>query len=410
MESRLGELVRPATYALAEHYRSLGLRWRVLTLPVMTSLLLSIVWRQIPSVTTAAQVLAREPLLWTPPLKVSQQALSQRLRCLPAELFGEVLGRVLPDLLARAQARARPRPPAIARALAHFPRIWVVDATTLEAVFKRVGALRDAPGTVLGGKLLGVLDLPSKLPVELWLDGDADANEKSFVERLLAMLPRGTLLLIDKGFYSFALFDRLTEGGCWFATRARALAAFRVERVLLDTPTVRDRIIRLGVYRSNPCRHPVRLVEVFAGGSWRGYLTNALDPAALPAADVVDLYGRRWRIEEAFLIVKRLLGLSYLWTGAANGVRLQVWATWLLYGVLIDLSDAVAEELEVPLDRVSVEMVYRGLYHFAVAHAKGEATDPVAYLAAQTDLGILKRRRKHREPKPLDIPTQELNL
>jgi len=410
MEARLADLVSPATYALAEQYRSLGLRWRVLSLPVMVALVLGVIWRQVPSISTAARLLARESLLWAPPVRVSQQALSQRLRCLPAELFREVLREVLPTLLARAHARRRPHPQVIARALAHFPCLLVADATTLEAVFKRVGALRGADGTLLGGKLLGLLDLPSKQPVELWLGEDANANEKSFGDRLLAALPEGALLLVDKGFYAFAFFDRLTEGGRWFVTRARALAAFRVERVLLDTPLVRDRVIRLGVYRSNPCRHPVRLVEVLVGGEWRGYLTNVLDPEVLPAADVVDLYGRRWRIEEAFLVVKRLLGLSYLWTGAANGVAMQVWATWLLYAVLIDLSDAVAEELEVPLDRVSVEMVYRGLYHFTVAFQRGEATDPVAYLATQPDLGTLKRRRKHRERKPLDLSIQELNL
>ncbi len=106
-----------------------------------------------------------------------------------------------------------------------------------------------------------------------------------------------------------------------------------------------------------------------------------------------------WLIEDAFLLVKRLLGLAYLWTGSANGIALQVWATWLLYAVLIDLSDQVAEQLSLPLQAISFEMVYRGLYHFTQAYQKGQATDPIAYLAApaQQDLGIVKRRRKHRE-------------
>lgn len=410
VEARLAELISPATYALAEQYRRLGLRWRVLTLPVMVALVLTLIWRQVPSVSTLVRVLAREPLLWVPPQRVSQQALSQRLRCLPAELFGDVLRAVLPELLARAAARQRPRPPVVTRALEHFPHVWVADATTLEAVFRKVGALREAAGTVLGGKLLTVLDLPSKLPVHLWWDEHPAANEKSFLDRLQAALPVGTLLVLDRGFYAFPFFDWLTEHGSRFLTRARALTALTVERALLETPTVRDRIIRLGQYRSNPCRHPVRLVEVCVGGVWRAYLTNVLDPAVLPAADVVDLYGRRWRVEEAFLLVKRLLGLAYLWTGAPNGIQLQVWASWLLYGVLVDLSDAVAEELDVPLERISLEMVFRGLYFFAGAFQRGQATDPIAYLAAQIDLGIVKRRRKYRERAHLDRLPPELKL
>ncbi len=54
------------------------------------------------------------------------------------------------------------------------------------------------------------------------------------------------------------------------------------------------------------------------------------------------------RIEDAFNTVKRLLGLSYLWTGSINGIKLQIWATWLFYSVLVDLGDAVADEISLP--------------------------------------------------------------
>jgi hypothetical protein len=73
---------------------------------------------------------------------------------------------------------------------------------------------------------------------------------------------------------------------------------------------------------------------------------------------------------------------------------MQRWATGIVYAVLIDLTDAVAEELRQPFAALSVEMIYRGLYHFAQAQQRGEADDVVAYLAAQAkSLGILKRKR-----------------
>jgi hypothetical protein len=98
------------------------------------------------------------------------------------------------------------------------------------------------------------------------------------------------------------------------------------------------------------------------GTTWYRYVTSVLDPAVLPADVVADLYRRRWRIEEAFFVVKRLLNLSYLWMGSVNGVLLQVWSTWLFFAVLIDLGDAVAEELMLPFDQISLEMVFRGIY------------------------------------------------
>jgi hypothetical protein len=140
----------------------------------------------------------------------------------------------------------------------------------------------------------------------------------------------------------------------------------------------------------------LRLIEVRSGKTWHSYLTSVLEPTVLPPYVVVDLYRRRWRIEEAFNTVKRLLGLSYLWTGSLNGIQLQIWGTWLFYAALVDLGDAVAEELALPFDRISLEMIYRGLYHFSVACQKGQATDPVKYFAAPEtqDLGVVKHLRK----------------
>jgi hypothetical protein len=366
----------------------------------------------VPSVAELSCLLEREGLLWAPKRLVSSQALSLRLRCLPATLFHQVLTEVLPIVAQRAATRSRPLPPVIARLQRHFPCVWAVDGSTLEALFKKVGLLREVPETVLGGKLEAVLDLATKLPVHLWLDDDPAANDKRFLDRLKASLREPTLVVMDRGFYSFPFFDWLPEAGHGFVTRARTLTALTVERTLRETPTARDRIVRLGQYRSNPCRQPVRVVEVQIHGTWRAYLTNVLDPEVLSAADVIDLYARRWKIEEAFLVTKRRLGLSYLWAGAVNAVAMQVWATWLLYAALIDLTDAVAEELDQPLDALSVEMVYRGLYHFTVAFQHRTATAPVAFRAdpANATLGIVKRRRKSRERTHLDPATLLTNL
>lgn len=64
----------------------------------------------------------------------------------------------------------------------------------------------------------------------------------------------------------------------------------------------------------------------------------------------------------------------------------------MVYMVLLDLSDAVAEALNKPLLAISMEMVYRSLYYFGRAYNKGEAVDPVSYLAIHAKLlSIVKR-------------------
>jgi hypothetical protein len=392
-----------------DHYRDQGLRARVLTLPVMVALVLTLIWQQVPSVSELVRMLARDRLLWTPPLRVSQQAVSLRLRSLPASLVADLVHSLVPILQARSQARSRPVPPVVAQVQQHFARVWIADATTLEVLFKKVGQLRGTVGSPQGGTLLGLLDLPSRLPVQVRWDPESTRNERPLLDAINDQIPPQTLLLVDGGFFSFGLLDWCTEHAVSVLTRPASTTTYQTLTVLQDTPDLRESVIQYGRYRSNPCRHPVRLIEVRTTRGWYRYVTTVLDPAILPAAIVADLYALRWRIEDAYALVKRLLGLSYLWTGAANGIELQVWATWLLYAVLIDLCDQIAEVKELPLDRISVEMVYRGLYHFAGAYQRGEATDPVAYLASQDDLGIVKRLR-HPPRSRVDTDCQILNL
>lgn len=410
VNKRMTTLITPVVFAAADEYRRLGLRSRVLSLPVMLGVVLTMIWRQVPSVSELVRLLEREKLFWVPRQALTQQALSLRLRVFPAELFGRIFHDLLPILHTRAKKRKRPLPPVVARAGTHFDHVWAVDGTTLEAVFRKVGLLRGEPTVPLGGTVGALLDLASKLPVTLWFDPQAAGNDLRFREQIMAAMRKKTLLVFDRGFYAFPFFDWFTAQKHGFITRARTLAAYTVTTTLVDTPRFRDQVIALGQYRSNPCTHPVRLIEIQIGTTWQRYLTNVLDPAVLSAADVVDLYGRRWGIEDAFELVKRLLGLSYLWSGAINAIELQVWSTWIMYAVLIDLTDAVAEELDQPLDALSVEMVYRGLYHFSVAFHAGAATDPVAYLASQPSLGIVKRTRPKRDRDRLDKLPPELNL
>jgi len=264
-----------------------------------------------------------------------------------------------------------------------------------------------------GGKLEAVLDVTTLLPVTLWLDPDPQTNDLRFLPQIQAALTTPTLLLADAQYTDYPFWDTLIDDGHAVICRAKEnLAIVAVERVLVQTPRVRDRVIRVGSV-GHPCHHPVRLIEVSADGrKWHRLICTQCNPQVVSTTDVVDLYARRWRIEDAFLMTKRLLGLSYLWSGAFNAIALQVWATWIFYAVLVDMTDAVADALARPVDDISVEMVYRGLYHYLVAAAQGQATDPIAYLASQPDLGIVKRKRNYRERlhHQRDAWREELNL
>lgn len=394
---QLEDLLTPAIDAQASHYKRLGLRSRILNLPLMVATVLTLLWRDVPSVRELTKMLAREDLLWCSAVKVSQQALSQRFLEFPAELFERVFFELLPRLKQRwHQRQNRPLPESIQWANAQFEHIWIADGSTLERLFRKLGSLQELPKAPLAGKMVTIIDLVTRLPVHIWFCEVPQRSDAKFEADLLALTPAKTLLLLDRGFYHFKFFTQLIAKQVHFITRLKAKAHFQVEKNLSESYDHKDQVILLGTKRKNAPQVRLRLIQVRFGKVWYSYITSVLDPTVLPPFVVADLYRRRWRIEQAFAIVKRLLGLSYLWTGSINGIKLQLWATWLFFAVLVDLGDAVADELEVPFERISLEMLYRGLYHFGVARQKGKASEPVAYFAAaeNQDLGVVKVIRK----------------
>ncbi len=114
IEKRLNELVKPAVFSQLTYYKALGMRDRILTLPLMIATVLTILWRQAPSVGELTRMLNREDLLWCKAVKVRQQSLSERFLVFPCVLFERVYKELLPQLMARwEQRQKRPVPAAI---------------------------------------------------------------------------------------------------------------------------------------------------------------------------------------------------------------------------------------------------------------------------------------------------------
>jgi Transposase DDE domain len=402
--AHLEQLLSPLVHNQMSYYRQLGLRSRILGLPLMMAAVLTLLWRQVPSVNELSRMLARENLLWCNALTVSQQALSKRFLEFPVSLFERVFMELLP-LLRRGwyNRHQRPLPTSVAWSRQRFERLWVVDGSTLEALFRHLGSLQDAP-VALAGKIYVIVDLLTHLPVTIRFEENPYCSDPTLWDWLKQQVLPGTLLIFDRGFYDFDEFAPLVQQGAHWLTRLKK-ASYRVLETFNQTPELVDQKICLGHPRGRATPIIVRLIAVRHGNSWYRYITSVLDPKQLPPYVASDLYGRRWQIETAFNLVKRLLGVAYLWTGSLNGVKLQIWATWLFYALLLDLADSVADQLQVPTESISIEMLFRGLYHFNVAHSQGKAFDPIPYFTTpeNADLAIVKRIPKSRRKPELDL-------
>jgi hypothetical protein len=88
-----------------------------------------------------------------------------------------------------------------------------------------------------------------------------------------------------------------------------------------------------------------------------------------------------------------------LWTGSTNAIELQIYAMLMFYAVLLTICQQVAQALGEPLERISVEMVFRTLYHYGHAMQHGECEDLVLFLATHAKLLGVKCWRKARQER-----------
>ncbi len=79
IKERLTELLHPTLLGQVSCFHSLGLKTRTLSLVVMMAFVLEMIWRQISGVCELTRIVQEESVLWSWPVTVNQQALSERL-------------------------------------------------------------------------------------------------------------------------------------------------------------------------------------------------------------------------------------------------------------------------------------------------------------------------------------------
>jgi Transposase DDE domain len=316
--------------------------------------------------------------LWNyPRIELTRQAIYQRLARTPGTRLLELFNRITVAVRQRSSSVCDVPYASFAT------EIFALDHSTLDAVLRKLKLFRDvARGSaqLIPGQLATLFDVRRQLffRVEFWKE--AQRNEKHNVAHWLEVIPAGSLLLFDLGFFAFPFFDRLAEGGFHFVCRQRQKTTFVLHHLLYDGPAgplhLKESLGYLGAYRADRAAHPVRLIEVFAAHGTYRYLTNVLDPALLPAAHVIQLYRRRWDIETAFKLLKSQLNLFLLWSGHLNVVMHQVFATLIIAQVVLGLRNEVAQQAKAQLREVSLPLLIRWAPELA-----RDGQDPVLTLA-----------------------------
>ena len=110
------------------------------------------------------------------------------------------------------------------------------------ALFRKLKSLEEVKPGSLAGKMGVVIDLVTRLPVEIWFQEKPTASDTRFEENLLQLVSVKTLLLLDRGFYHFQFWQRLIDKGIHFITRIKINAAIEYQTVFTDGHALRAQL------------------------------------------------------------------------------------------------------------------------------------------------------------------------
>jgi hypothetical protein len=215
--------------------------------------------------------------------------------------------------------------------------------------------------------------------------GPQTDGEQTLAAGLLDALAPGMLCLADRGFLSFALWQRAR------ATGAELLWRTKSNHVLPDLERHADGSYRSAIYANQQDqrrrRDPVavRVVEYqiedparTANDTRYRLLTTILDPERAPADELAPLYRQRWEFENALdeLKVHQRGPRLVLRSKMPDGVRQEAYAYLCVHYAIRWLMHAVAVEAGHDPDRLSFTRTLRAARRTTASHAGFSPSDP----------------------------------
>ena len=282
--------------------------------------------------------------------------------------------------------------------------VYAADASTLDRLGQFLPWLRGihrGDKQELAGQINALLDVRRQQWVRVDFWQDARDNCKDHFLTLVEEVQAGALLLFDRGYLSFPIFDALTSQGLWWISRYANNVSYQISHVCYQADGLLDAVVYLGAYRADQARYPVRLLQFWMHGRHYRYLTNVLDPHVLPLSEVVSLYARRWDIELAFRVLKDHLNLHHLWSAKWSVVQVQLWCCLIQAQVYHALQVEIARQAGVEVFDVSIDLLVRLTPHWL---ARG-LTPLEQAVRFGRDLGLIRPSTRHRVEVPWIDPS-----
>lgn len=151
------------------------------------------------------------------------------------------------------------------------------------------------------------------------------------------IFPKGSMVVIDRGYNDYGWYNQLTKKGIFFVTRLKSNARTRVvcrQPVLADSGLTSDQTIEFtGIQTAKKC--PIQLRRIGYRDPETGkhyvFLTNNFK---LSARTIADIYKARWQIELFFRWIKQNLKIKSFIGTSKNAVLTQIWIALCVYLLL----------------------------------------------------------------------------
>jgi hypothetical protein len=212
-------------------------------------------------------------------------------------------------------------------------KLFSLDATLIELCVSLFdwATYRQTKGAV---KLHLLLDHDGYFPVFAHIT-DGRTHDLTVAKTL--SFPKGSIVVMDRGYVNYALFARWTQEGVWFVTRQKGNANYTVieeKRVPVNRSILKDQHITCNVYASRKAHpSPLRRIEVWDEAK-RESIVLITNHMAFGATTIASIYKDRWQIEVFFKTIKQNLRIKTFVGTSANAVMIQIWTALIALLVL----------------------------------------------------------------------------
>jgi len=281
-------------------------------------------------------------------------------------------------------------------------------------------------------KLVGVFSLATGALLD-YAKGNKHQHELGLLQRLLDTFKARDLVLADRGFSTYALMALLWLRNVHSLFRlhhARPRDFRKGKRLGKDDRLLvwrkpddgqKPRFIPKSLWRRLPTELSVRMIRFAL--QIPGYrtksvilITTLLDPKLYPAAELAQLYARRWRIELWFRDIKTSMGMETLRCLTPKMVHKELEMFFIAYNFIRCLMADAAQVHDVAIEQLSFKGTVDSVRQFSAAIAQARSRKKKNQLFARLLELIAKDkvperpgRREPRAVKRRPKPFQKLN-